>query len=70
MGTMIELENDLDLCPICGAGGMELCVEEDGQTVLDHWGRPATWTRPAVEWPADLRLTSVPIPLAGPAVAA
>ena len=41
MGTMIELENDLDLCPICGAVGIELCAEEDGQTVLDHFGRPA-----------------------------
>jgi hypothetical protein len=42
---MIELEKDLDLCPICGAVGMELCAEEDGQTVLDHFGRPAQLTR-------------------------
>ena len=39
MGTMIELENDFDLCPICGAAGSALCIEEDGQYVLDHWGR-------------------------------
>ena len=42
---MIEVEKDLDLCPICGAVGMELCAEEDGQTVLDHFGRPAQLTR-------------------------
>jgi hypothetical protein len=70
MGTVIELENDLDLCPICGAAGMELCAEEDGQTVLDHWGRPATCTRPAVDESAAPQLTSVPTPSAGPAVAA
>jgi hypothetical protein len=29
-----------DLCPVCGAAGLELCAEEDGQYVLDHWGRP------------------------------
>ena len=27
------------LCPVCGAVGGEPCVEEDGQYVLDHWGR-------------------------------
>ena len=42
---MIELEKDLDLCPICGAVGLELCAEEDGQTVLDHFGRPAQLIR-------------------------
>ena len=42
---MIELEKHLGLCPICGAVGMELCAEEDGQTVLDHFGRPAQLTR-------------------------
>ena len=36
MGTMIELENDLDLCQICGAVGMELCAEEDGQTAVSY----------------------------------
>jgi hypothetical protein len=40
--TMIELEKDLDLCPICGASGEAFCLEEDGQTCLDHWGRPDT----------------------------
>ena len=34
-----------DLCPICGAAGLELCAEEDGQYVLDHWGRPAEVAR-------------------------
>ena len=42
---MIELEKDLDLCPICGAAGTALCIEEDGQYVLDHWGRPAQLPR-------------------------
>jgi hypothetical protein len=42
---MIELEKDLDLCPICGAAGTALCIEEDGQYVLDHWGRPAQLIR-------------------------
>jgi hypothetical protein len=28
-----------DVCPICGASGMAPCAEEDGQYVLDHWGR-------------------------------
>jgi hypothetical protein len=42
---MTVLENDLDLCPICGAVGMELCAEDDGQTVLDHFGRPAELIR-------------------------
>jgi hypothetical protein len=47
MATMyaVEAEAEIrqamsDLCPICGASGGELCVEEDGQLVLDHWGRP------------------------------
>jgi hypothetical protein len=42
----------VDLCPICGASGGELCVEEDGQFVLDHFGRPS-------ELGADLRQVSV-----------
>ena len=37
-------EVEVDLCPICGVSGGELCVEEDGQYVLDHWGRPFTLT--------------------------
>ena len=35
-------EVEVDLCPICGVSGGELCVEEDGQYVLDHWGRSFT----------------------------
>ncbi len=42
---MIELEKDLDLCPICGAAGTALCIEDDGQYVLDHWGRSAEVAR-------------------------
>ena len=38
------LEDEVDLCPICGVSGGELCVEEDGQYVLDHWGRSFTLT--------------------------
>ena len=34
-----------DLCPVCAAAGLELCAEEDGQYVLDHWGRPAELPR-------------------------
>jgi hypothetical protein len=30
-----------DECPVCGATGEELCTEEGGQTVLDHFGRSA-----------------------------
>ena len=37
-------EVEVDLCPICGVSGGELCVEEDGQYVLDHWGRSFTLT--------------------------
>ena len=37
-------EDEVDLCPICGVSGGELCVEEDGQYVLDHWGRSFTLT--------------------------
>jgi len=37
-------EVEVDLCPICGVSGGELCVEEDGQYVLDHWGRSLTLT--------------------------
>ena len=35
---------EVDLCPICGVAGGDLCVEEDGQYVLDHWGRSFTPT--------------------------
>jgi hypothetical protein len=38
----IEAATEVDLCPICGASGAALCVEEDGQTCLDRWGRPDT----------------------------
>ncbi len=37
-------EVEVDLCSICGVSGGELCVEEDGQYVLDHWGRSVTLT--------------------------
>jgi hypothetical protein len=37
-------EVEVDLCPICGVSGSEACVEEDGQYVLDHWGRLSTLT--------------------------
>ena len=37
-------EVEVDMCPICGVSGVELCVEEDGQYVLDHWGRSFTLT--------------------------
>ena len=37
-------EVEVDLCPICGVSGGELCVEEDGQYVLDHWCRSFTLT--------------------------
>jgi hypothetical protein len=67
MGGIVD---GLDICPICGAVGVELCTEEDGQTVLDHWGRSASCTRPAAEWPAAPQLTAVPTPSAGPGVAA
>ena len=36
--------SEVDLCPICGVSGGEACVEEDGQYVLDHWGRSASLT--------------------------
>jgi hypothetical protein len=51
MATMyvVEVETEVDLCPVCGASGMEWCAEEDGQTVLDHWGRPATLPTTAEE---------------------
>ena len=39
-----EPEVEVDLCPICGVAGGALCVEEDGQYVLDHWGRSFTPT--------------------------
>jgi hypothetical protein len=34
---------EINVCPVCGATGAELCAEEDGQYVLDHWGRPGIW---------------------------
>jgi hypothetical protein len=35
-------EVEVDLCPICDVSGGDLCVEEDGQYVLGHWGRSST----------------------------